>query len=179
VSSLPVIKRTDAGFTLVELLVAIAIIGVLLRIAVPSMSSMISSARLSSQTDLLIGSIALARAEAVKRRAPVTLCPAQNPMNATACAPVSTTSEIAAAKTYWSNGWMLVVGGAVIDRVAASTLLQVDTASVQPQVVFSGTIGSASVASTFKLCVKGQSQQQIDVNLSGSVGKFISTLTCS
>jgi len=173
-------KKYRSGFTLLELLVGIAIVGVLLRIAVPSMSSMISRARLSSQSDLLIGSIALARSEAVKRRIDVKLCPAQNPMTATDCAPVSTPSEITTAKTYWSNGWMLVAGSTVIDRIAASTLLQVDTASVQPRVVFSGNIGSASVASTFKLCVKGQAQQQIDVNLSGSVGKFINTSqTCT
>lgn len=173
-------KKTDTGFTLVELLVAVAIVGIMLRIAVPSMGSMIASARLSSQTDLMISSIALARSEAVKRRQSATLCTAEDPMTASSCAAVGSPTEIAAAKAYWAKGWMVVVGGSVINRISATSGLQVDTATVPTHVVFSGTIGNASAASTFKFCVKGQAQQQVDINLSGSVGKFISTsVTCS
>lgn len=168
-------RRQNEGLTLLELLVTLVVVVILVSVALPNMSSMIASARLSSQSDVLIGSINLARSEAIKRRADVVLCSAQNPMTATACAPVSNATEIAAAKTYWSNGWILVVGGAVVNRHAATNGLLVDSASVQTSVTFSGNIGSASVASTFKLCVKGQAQQQIDVNLSGSVGKFINT----
>lgn len=165
----------NAGLTLLELLVTLVIVVILLSIAIPSMSSLISSARLSSQSDLLITTINLARSEAIKRRADVTLCSVQSPMTAADCAPVTNPTEIAAAKAYWSNGWVLVVGGNVIDRHATTSGLEVDTASVQTKITFSGNIGSASLASTFKLCMKGQPQQQIDVNLSGSVGKFVNT----
>lgn len=172
--------KYSSGFTLVELLVTIAIAGVLLVVAVPNMTSLIQSSRLSSQTDSLITSIAQARSEAVKRRADVTICPAQSPSTATVCAPAVNVSDIAAAKTYWAKGWLVITGTTIIDRVVAPSNLTIDSSVAPTQLVFSGTLGSSSAATTFKFCIPGQYQQQIDVNLSGSVGKFINTaLRCT
>ncbi len=173
-------KINSSGFTLVELMVAVAISAVLLVVAVPNMTSLIQSSRLSSQTDALITSISQARSEAVKRRADVTICPAQSPSTATVCAPAVNVSDIAAAKTYWSKGWLILTGTTIIDRVVASSNLSIDSTLAPTQLVFSGTLGSSSAAASFKFCSPGQYQQQVDVNLSGSVGKFINTaLKCS
>ena len=63
----------NAGFTLIELVVTIAIVGILATIAMPSFNSTITSNRLTSYANDLIGAINLARSEAVKRGVQVTI----------------------------------------------------------------------------------------------------------
>jgi len=67
------------GFTLWELLVTIAVAGILLGIAVPSFSNFQrSNAMAAAANDLVTGTL-LARSEAVKRQAPVVLCITADP----------------------------------------------------------------------------------------------------
>jgi type IV fimbrial biogenesis protein FimT len=62
------------GFTLVELMVTMAVVGILAAIAAPAMTSLINGNRLSGTTGELTASLQLARSEAVRRSAPVTIC---------------------------------------------------------------------------------------------------------
>ena len=62
------------GFTLVELMVTLAVIGILAVIATPSMTNLISNSRVSGQTEEIVASLQLARAEAIRRNARVTVC---------------------------------------------------------------------------------------------------------
>jgi type IV fimbrial biogenesis protein FimT len=55
------------GFTLIELMVTLVVVAVLLAIGVPSMSKLIASNRISTQTNEFVGALSLARAEAVRR----------------------------------------------------------------------------------------------------------------
>lgn len=66
-------KSASHGFTLVELLVTVAVLAVVLGIAVPSYQSFISRNRLAATTNELVSALALARSEAVKRAKPVSV----------------------------------------------------------------------------------------------------------
>lgn len=62
------------GFTLVELMVTIAVLAILLTIGVPSFNSVIASNRLSAGANEFVASLQLARMEAMRRNTRVVVC---------------------------------------------------------------------------------------------------------
>ena len=62
------------GFTLIELMVAIALLAILLGLAVPDLRSYLINNRLTAQINDLVADISLARSEAATRGARVTIC---------------------------------------------------------------------------------------------------------
>lgn len=71
--TLPCMGR-QAGLSLVELVVTLAVAGVLLAVAVPSYTRVIASNRLSTAANLFVASINSARLEAIRRNAPTQFC---------------------------------------------------------------------------------------------------------
>lgn len=59
-------KRQSIGFSLVELMIAIAIMGIVLAVAVPSIQSMMANQRMSAVGSELVMSVMHARGEAIK-----------------------------------------------------------------------------------------------------------------
>lgn len=66
--------RASAGFTLLELLIAITVAGVALAIAVPSFTGVITSNQLSATANELIGALNQARMQAIKRNTVTQFC---------------------------------------------------------------------------------------------------------
>jgi type IV fimbrial biogenesis protein FimT len=91
------------GFTLVELMVAITILGILLAWAVPSFKDASLSSKLTGFSNDLVASAQIARSEAIKRNAPVTMCRSSN---GTSCA----------ASGGWEVGWIVLSGTTVLQR---------------------------------------------------------------
>ena len=60
--------KKRAGFTLVELLVTIAVIAIIATIAVPGFQGMTANNRLASDYNEILSGLNLARSEAIKRR---------------------------------------------------------------------------------------------------------------
>jgi type IV fimbrial biogenesis protein FimT len=67
-------RLRQTGITLIEMLIAMAILAILLAAATPSFRDMIMDNRISAQASELLADLALARDEAVKRHLRVVVC---------------------------------------------------------------------------------------------------------
>jgi type IV fimbrial biogenesis protein FimT len=64
----------QSGLTLIELMIAIAILAIIAGIAVPELRSIVINSRLTTQTNEVVAALNYARSEAIKRGADVVLC---------------------------------------------------------------------------------------------------------
>jgi len=69
------------GFTLIELMVTIAVLAVVLAVGFPNFVALINSNRLTGAANDLVGDIQYARTEAVRRNARVTMCASADNLN--------------------------------------------------------------------------------------------------
>lgn len=89
----------NLGFTLIELIITLVIVGVLLGIGVPNFRSFIQNSRITSQSNELVGVLATARSEALKRNQAVVVCRSADP---TAVTPTCTVGG-----GTWETGWLV------------------------------------------------------------------------
>ena len=87
--------KNDAGFTLIELIVTVAIAAIVLAIAVPSFQETITSNRLTTFSNTFVASLNLARSEAIKQNRRVTLC--------------SSTDGLSCATGGYQQGWIIFI----------------------------------------------------------------------
>ena len=85
------------GFSMIEMMMGIAILAILIKIAAPSFSDFISKSRLTSSVSTLVADLNYARGEAIMRNAPVIVCAKVS--NASSCATTPT----------WQTGWVVCV----------------------------------------------------------------------
>lgn len=143
-------KSVLRGFTLVELMVALAVALALLGIAVPAYRQLVeSNARAAAISDLTSG-LALARSEAVNRSATISLCPSAD---GASCAAVP-----------WTSGWLMFLNTSaetppVVDT--GETVLKVGAANsavtVNPSASFTQGLsftarGTANAPGEFVFC---------------------------
>ncbi len=89
-------NRKNSGFTLIEMIVTVAIVAIFASIAVPSFSQLIKSNRVSTTTNEFISALVLARSEALKRSRDVTVCTS------------SDQESCSATQTDFSKGWVVL-----------------------------------------------------------------------
>ena len=67
--------KTQTGFTIIELMIVVALAAVLLTIGIPGFQEMVQDNRRASASVEMVSALQAARSEAIKRNQPVTLCP--------------------------------------------------------------------------------------------------------
>ncbi|MDQ0141644.1 GspH/FimT family pseudopilin [Cupriavidus necator] len=97
-------RRRCRGLTLVELMAVVAMVAILAAIGTPSFVALLRASRVDSEIQSMVGTLQLARSEAVKRGLPVSVCPS---VNGTACLGAGN----------WARGWI-----AFVDRNASGTV---------------------------------------------------------
>lgn len=98
------VKIRNKGFSLIEMLIVIVIIGILSSIAIPAFQSFVFTSRIATYTSALHGALLLARSEAIKRGLPVVLCRSTTSETTT---PTCTNGSSAGANTGWGDGWII------------------------------------------------------------------------
>ncbi|MEP7243382.1 MAG: GspH/FimT family pseudopilin [Gammaproteobacteria bacterium] len=91
-------NRHHKGFTLIELMTALTVLGVLLAMAVPSFREFTRSNRVTAAQNDLVTAFTLARSEALKRGTPVTVC-------------ASSDGVACSGATDWATGWIVFSDG--------------------------------------------------------------------
>lgn len=79
--------RRNAGFSLVELMVTVAVIAILAAVATPSLVSVVNNNRLAAQSNEMVASLQIARSEAVRMNAQVSVCRSTNGTSCAAAGP--------------------------------------------------------------------------------------------
>ena len=148
------------GFTLLEALVVLALLATLVALAAPSLAGLRQKHQMQSQAEQMLGSLMLARSEALQRQQRVTLC-------------VLGLGGGCATEGSWAQGWLVFVDGndnAVRDSTETVLLVH---AALPPFLKFQGnatvnryvsygpegrsqSISGGFQAGTLTLCAPGQ-----------------------
>lgn len=86
------VMSKSRGFTLIELMITIAVMAILLSLALPSFQQTLRSNRVATTTNELLASLSLARSEAIRNTHGASLCPSAD---GTSCG------------TDWNAGWLV------------------------------------------------------------------------
>ena len=145
--------RRNAGFTLIELMTALALAGILAGIAVPSFNELLERQRASSAINALMAHMAQARMTAITYRRPAVLCPSSDGLSCVA-------------STDWSGGWMVFLDRngnrqrddsdpvVRVDLQPTSRQLSVSSTRGRPQLRYLPDGRSAGTNLTLSLCNK-------------------------
>lgn len=159
-------RRKAHGFTLIEILMVVAVLGVLIAAGMPGFNAWIVKARISGAANELLGDLSYARSESATRQVEVAMC-------------VSTDSATCATGQTWDQGRIIFVDTNADGAVSTGeTILRVSQPMSGTSVTTTG-FGSSSIvrfrpfgglrpptAGTFKLCPS-----------SGTEGRLLSVAT--
>lgn len=142
------------GFTLVELMITIALVAILAAIAVPAFNELTLGSKLRSQANELAAGALLARSEAIKRNQTATLCASSNGTSCTGS---------------WADGWIVISSGTVITKHAsASTGFHINSGVTS--IIFQPT-GVGSTSTTLTICRAtpsvGVQERKVTISASG------------
>lgn len=165
--------KHSKGFTLIELMLTLAVVAILLTMAVPSYRTFVQGNRVASQANTLLTALAYTRSEAVKRAAVISICRSSNQSSCGGS---------------WADGWIVfsdVDQDGALDA-GTDTLLQAgdglsggSTLTAGSGFVRYAASGAAMDTTQFTLTpadCHGEMQRSIQVTGSGQA--TIQTVTC-
>ena len=145
--------NSQRGFTIIELMVTLAVAAILASIAAPSFRSTLQDNRLITEINQLSADLNLTRSEAIKRGSPVTLCKSNDFDNSPSCV----------SGADWHDGWIIfndLNANAIID--SGETVIRVFNritpantlafASGKDDIVYAPSGFATGDNSTFRLC---------------------------
>lgn len=122
------------GFTLIELMTTIAVLGVVLGIAVPGVRQLALDNRQSTQLNLFASTLAMARSEAIKQNTRVAVCPSSDRLTC------------ASAGTGWQAGWIAYVDrNSDLIHTASTTGCNEGVSTLDCQLIAQGTLSGSSL----------------------------------
>lgn len=162
-----------AGFSLIELMIVLAVLGIMAAWAAPNLMKVMDKSTVTTIANTLVADLGLARSEAIKRRVSIGVCKSIDGLN---CAPAAS----------WKNGWIIWAdrnGNNIQD--AADEILRVREQNTNPRLVFAGngnnsflftpsgmtTLGAA--VANISICYEAAIGRNVEVSLTGNakVGK--------
>jgi len=150
--------RHQQGLTLLELMVTIAIAGILLTIGVPSFDAVVTRNRISANTNDFITAINLARSEAIKRGSEVGVCKSADGASCTESGD-------------WDQGWIVYLPSSPIEVLRVfDGLSGNDTLTSAAHVVTfnsKGALAQDAVTFNFSLCDKLRERRQVEIKQVG------------
>jgi type IV fimbrial biogenesis protein FimT len=152
----PLRAPIQQGFSLIELMIAIALLGILLAIAVPSFTDAVLGSKLRSYANNFLASTYQARGEAIKRNSVVKLCASSNGTSCTGS---------------WEQGWIVMAGTTVIQRQPALSSGMKMTESADVGSIDFPPTGVGVTSATLTLCratpSAGNQERVISINSTG------------
>lgn len=170
--------QQKSGFTLIELMITIAIAAILITIAVPGFKSFISGNRMTTLANELVTELMVAKAEAVRRNASISICIK------------SSGSNVCNNSGNWQDGWLSFTDSNANGAVdTGDTVLKVHgplpkgytlaatglNSSVRITYLPSGSVNAAG---TFTLCQPGSYGRSIAVTTTGRTNTSRTSSAC-
>lgn len=156
----------QTGFSLMELITALTVLGILLALAGPGFANFVDGSRLSGSARDLVVDFALARNEAVMRGQRVTVCTSDD---GASCANDS-----------WNNGRVVFIDNGVVGTVDGGDLILSTTPALDPSIV-TAPIGAAgafflsfeprgrlAAPGRVQVCSTGQERRVVNIHRSGA-----------
>lgn len=106
------LRPRQAGLTMIELLITLAVLAVVLAIGIPSFEGLLASTRVTNATNELLSAFAQTRSEAIRRGQRVTMCISANGIQCTNAG-------------NWEQGWIIFS-----DATRAGNVANVDAGEV-------------------------------------------------
>ena len=141
-----------SGFSLIELMVTVALVGVLAAAGVPSLNSMIASNQIKTDRDNLGKSIQYARNEAVASGFAVSVCPSPDP---------AASSPTCSGSVAWTKGWIVFTDTSVTVTPTVSAVLRRYEVSSSRTISFNST-GAGGTDKFFRFDPTGMMDVQMD-----------------
>jgi type IV fimbrial biogenesis protein FimT len=167
--------RAPYGFTLIELMITIAVLSILMAITAPSFNNALLGTKLGAHANDLVSSAIVARSEAIKRNTVVTLC-------------ASSDGATCAVSGGWEQGWIVLAGTNIIQRKQAAPtgfkITGVDAGSTAIQSVTFQPTGVGATQASFTLCRAtpsvGNQERIVSISATGRASTSKTSLgTCS
>ena len=103
------------GFTILEVMMVIVVVGILSMVAIPSIGQWINNQRIKSHMYDFLNALGIARSEAIKRKTPVSICSSNN-------------GASCAGSNDWKSGWIIFQdsdGDGVVDVADGDVIISV------------------------------------------------------